>query len=82
MEAIELYKEETAKMEEQGGANQKVLMIWFHLKNNFITNNLLASNVQTLRENLNRDPAGLRFSRKDLTFEVNKLAFSFGFAGP
>ena len=24
MEAIELYKEETAKMEEQGGANRKV----------------------------------------------------------
>lgn len=27
MEAIELYKEETAKMEEQGGAHQKVLMM-------------------------------------------------------
>jgi len=27
MEAIELYKEETAKMEEQAGANEKVLMM-------------------------------------------------------
>lgn len=32
MEAIELYKEETAKMEEQAGANEKVLMMWFQLK--------------------------------------------------
>jgi len=27
MEAIELYKEETAKMEEQAGTNEKVLMM-------------------------------------------------------
>ena len=32
MEAIDLYKEKTAKMEEQGGAHQKVLMTWFQLK--------------------------------------------------
>ena len=39
MEAIDLYKEETAKMEEQDGAHQKVLIIWFQLNDNLLSLN-------------------------------------------
>lgn len=39
MEAIDLYKEETAKMEEQGGGREKVLLVWFQEKKHFHTAN-------------------------------------------